>query len=568
LDPTTVTLIAPVGAIVNLDGSITVPGEGTWSVDPVTGAVTFDPAPAFAGAASIGYTIDDNDGNTSNVATITITVTPAGSDDTQTTNTNTPVTTNVLSNDPSGPSLDLTAVSDPPHGTVTIAGAATGTVTYTPDAGFAGVDSYTYTACVPGAVPALCTTQTVTVTVSPTGANDTAVTGLNTPVVVPVLANDPSAPGVTVSETSDPPHGTLVVNSDGTVTYTPDAGFSGTDTFTYTACVIPANLPAAPTLNRQILIDGVTALQYCYTQTVTVTVNPAGVDDVATTPTNTPVVIPVLANDGTIGLTVTLVTDPPHGRVVINPDGTVTYTPDTGFSGTDTFTYTACDAANQCVTRSVTVAVTPIGADDTASTPAGTAVSIPVLTNDPSGPSLTVRSATTPAHGTVSILGGTIVYTPAPGFSGTDTFSYTACDAANRCITQNVSVSVKPTATDDAVFVEPGKPVVISVLKNDPAAPSVTVVAVSTPGHGTAVINADGTITYTPDPGFTGVDSFTYTVCDKANQCVTQTVRVTVARIPATGSDTAVGLSLATLLVGAGALLVVGGRRRRRPSIA
>ena len=404
----------------------------------------------------------------------------------------------------------------------------------------------------------------MTITVTPLGEDDEATTDANTPVIIPVLDNDPSKPSVEITETTDPPNGTVVINPDGTVTYTPDDGFAGVDTFTYTACVPKAD----PEL--------------CFTQTVTVLVKPVGVDDMVTTPTNTPKVIDVLDNDDTDGLAVTEVSDPPHGSVVINPDGTVTYTPDPGFSGNDTFTYTACAEVNallriralvipetQCITKTVQVVVTPTGVDDTAITPAATPVNIPVLVNDPAGPSLTVKSTTTPSHGTVVIkLDGTITYTPAVGFSGIDTFTYTACDADNQCITQTVTVTVQPVGRNDETVAEPGKPVVIIVLGNDPAAPSLTVVSVSPPGHGTAVLNADGTITYTPEPGFTGTDTFTYTACDAAGQCITQVVTIKVQELPDTGANTGVLVGFGALLLGAGGLLVGGSRRRRRRVVA
>jgi hypothetical protein len=74
------------------------------------------------------------------------------------------------------------------------------------------------------------------------------------------------------------------------------------------------------------------------------------------------------------------VTDGANGTVVIEDDGTVTYTPETGFSGIDTFTYTATDGDGQTITQSVTVTVTPVGTDDTATTPTNTPVTVDVST--------------------------------------------------------------------------------------------------------------------------------------------------------------------------------------------
>jgi hypothetical protein len=141
-------------------------------------------------------------------------------------------------------------------------------------------------------------------------------------------------------------------NGDGTVTYTPDAGFTGTDTFTYT---VDDN-------------DGATSNE----ATVTVEVTPGSQnqapvanDDAATTSEDTPVDINVIGNDtdadGTIdGATVSIVTDAQDGTTFDNGDGTITYTPETGFTGTDTFTYTVEDNEG-AVSNEATVTVHVVG---------------------------------------------------------------------------------------------------------------------------------------------------------------------------------------------------------------
>jgi LPXTG-motif cell wall-anchored protein len=253
--------------------------------------------------------------------------------------------------------------------------------------------------------------------------------------------------------------------------------------------------------------------------------------------------------------------------VVVNADNTVSYTPDHGFSGNDTFTYTACDALNHCVTKTVLVVVTPVGADDSATTPANTPKTVSVLGNDPSGSSLTVETTTAPSHGTAAVnANGTVTYTPDHGFSGVDHFTYTACDATNQCVTHTVTINVTPTGRDDVATAQPGQPVVISVLKNDDPGSNLTVKSVTQGAHGKVVINGDGTVTYAGNAGFSGVDSFTYTACDPANQCVTRTVTVTIIAVvlPTTGADLIDMLRLAGLPLLAGGLLLLITRRRRK----
>ncbi|MFC4636706.1 Ig-like domain-containing protein, partial [Dokdonia ponticola] len=196
-----------------------------------------------------------------------------------------------------------------------------------------------------------------------------------------------------------PANGTVTINPDGTVTYTPDPDFNGTDTFDYTVTVTNP--------------DGSTTTE---TATVVVTVTPVDdiMDDTATTPEDTPVDIAVLDNDGfdlDSDVEVTEVTDPNNGTVTINPDGTVTYTPDPDFNGTDTFDYTVTvtnpDGSTTTETATVVVTVTPVEdiMDDTATTPEDTPVDIAVLDNDGFDPDsdVEVTDVTDPANGTVTI---------------------------------------------------------------------------------------------------------------------------------------------------------------------
>ena len=183
-----------------------------------------------------------------------------------------------------------------------------------------------------------------------------------------VLANDTDVDGdvLTATNASDPAHGAVTLNANGSFTYTPDAGFSGTDTFTYTA------------------YDGTTASSPA---TVTITVDevvppnevPVAVGDAYSTDEGDPLTVGapgVLGND-TDGdgdtLTATGATQPAHGAVTLNANGSFTYTPDAGFSGSDTFTYTADDgtAASAAATVTITVVEAPPAATSLAATAAG-----------------------------------------------------------------------------------------------------------------------------------------------------------------------------------------------------
>ena len=342
------------------------------------------------------------------------------------------------------------------------------------------------------------------------------------PVDVDVLANDvdTDADALTVSAVTDPPRGTAV-NNGTDVTYTPDANFctadptSKTDTFTYWASDGTASVPA----------------------TVTVTVEcpntaPDAVDDSATTAEESPLSIAVVGNDSDINgdpVTVASVTAPAHGTAVIDGGGTsITYTPAADFFGADTFTYKAKDSLDaESAPATVNVTVTnvndaPVAGDDVASTSEDTAVTFDVVGNDNDidGPSLAIASVGGPAHGTaVATTPTDVKYTPAPGYCGSDGFSYVVSDGS-ATDTANVAVSVTcvndgPNAVDDSAITDEDVAVTVNVLGNDtdPEGDTLTIIAVSDPAHGTTTNNGTD-ITYTPDPDFCGADDFGYTVSD------------------------------------------------------
>ena len=182
--------------------------------------------------------------------------------------------------------------------------------------------------------------------------------------------------------------------------------------------------------------------------------DPDAVDDLATTDMDTAIIIDVVANDSDPeggALTVTFLSDPTDGEVVDNGDGTVTYTPDTGFVGSDTFEYEISDPQGNSDTAVVTVEVgdpndPPVAVDDIATTGIGAPVIIDVTANDsdPDGDDFSIIFLTSPANGTVEDNGdGTVTYTPDAGFFGVDTFEYDIADSSGGSDTGLVTVSVE-----------------------------------------------------------------------------------------------------------------------------
>jgi len=284
---------------------------------------------------------------------------------------------------------------------------------------------------------------------------------------------------------------------------------------------------------------------------------PVAVNDAATTTQGAPVNIDVLANDsdpdGNLPLTVANLTTPAHGTAAPGPNNTVTYTPAGGFFGSDSFTYQAQDslgAFSNVATVTVTVQASnqpPVAVNDAATTGVGSAVNIAVLAND-SDPDnnlpLTVANLTPPANGTTAPgPNNTVTYTPNAGFSGSDSFTYQAQDslgALSNVAAVTVTVNRPPVAVNDSATTRVGTSVNIAVLANDSDPDNnlpLTVANLSTPANGTAVLQANNTVTYTPNIGFSGSDSFTYQARDSIgalSTAATVTVTVTPETITAT----------------------------------
>jgi hypothetical protein len=175
--------------------------------------------------------------------------------------------------------------------------------------------------------------------------------------------------------------------------------------------------------------------------------------------------------------------------------------------------------------------------DDTAVTDEDAAVLVAVLANDtdPDGDTLSVESVADPPNGAAVVEGDAVRYTPDPGFTGTDAFTYVAADGEGGTDGATVTVNVNapgnqsPVASDDAAQTDMGVPVLVSVLANDtdPDDDPLFIAAVGSPLNGTAVVEGDA-IRYTPAAGFTGNDAFTYTAADGRGGTDAAEVTVTV----------------------------------------
>ena len=269
-------------------------------------------------------------------------------------------------------------------------------------------------------------------------------------------------------------------------------------------------------------------------------------DDTATTDANTAVTINVLENDSGKKLSVDSVTQPAQGAAA--PSGnnkSVIYTPNTGFYGDDSFGYTITDKNGKTASAKVTVTVTvtgggpanaqPVADPQSVATAEGTTLGITLTGSDADLDPLTYAIVTGPANGALSGTPPNVTYTPGTDFFGPDSFTFKVNDGTVDSLDATVSIDVTPVndppvATNDAAATPKDTPVTIDVLANDSDVDGnpLSVTSATQGTNGATAVNPDDTITYTPDAGFTGSDSFDYTSSDGNGGFANATVDVTV----------------------------------------
>jgi hypothetical protein len=400
------------------------PAHGSVSVED--GVFLYTPTAGYSGTDSFTYTAT-KDASTSAAATVSITVNlpvPVAESISKTVSANStdnaiPI---VASNSPTGAEV----ASGPSHGTATVSGT---TILYTPTSGYYGNDTIGYVAT---NATGSSEEATISITVTPPApiADDsTATVAANSSATVTL-----SVDGVVdqSSITGDPEHGTASISGT-TLTYAPDAGYSGTDSLSY-----------------RVTNDG------GYDEaTITITVT-------APTLTITPSTLSEAQIDTSYSetLAATLGTAPYIFTATGLPDG-LTLSEDGSLSGIPTedgdftLSVTATDALGATGQADLSLTVLPnepVAADVSASVAGGTSDNAITLSLS-GGTAESVTVASDPAHGTATASGTTILYTPTSGYVGTDSFTYTATNAAGTSAPATISITV--TSTAEAIVLTP-----------------------------------------------------------------------------------------------------------------
>ncbi len=406
-----------------------------------------------------------------------------------------------------------------------------GVATITPTADWNGKETITFTAKDPSGESV---NQTVDFTVAPVVdiESDSADVVEDTPTIINVLGNDTFEGAdkvVSLDAENGPKNGTVIVNNDGTVTYTPDDNYVGEDTFTY--IVTSGGVSESTTVSVDVTPENDA---------------PVAKDDTAITDEDTPVTIDVLPNDTDVDgdkLSIESASVPKEQGTVEVVNGKLVFTPAENFNGDAEITYTVTDGA---LTDQATVKVTVNAVNDTPVVESNVAdqtlaedftpytIDLNTVFSDVDNVDGELKfSVSGNSNIQVAIVNGIATITPTADWNGSETLTFTATDPSGESVSQTVDFTVAPVVDieADSTNVVEDTPTIINVLGNDTfegADKVVSLDAENSPKNGTVIVNNDGTVTYTPDDNYVGEDTFTYVVTSGGvSESTTVTVNVT-----------------------------------------
>jgi len=577
---------------------ITVPANGDLFLN-ADGTFTYTPNTGYFGSDQFVYSLCDNGiPNLCDQATVNITINsineaPIANDDAFETDENTPLSASVAINDDStdGPEVVYSLISGPTNGTLIIY--YDGSFTYTPNQDYTGTDQFLYCLCDSG-TPNLCDQATVTITVKPVNTapvalDDEFITNKNTVLNANVGDNDTDVDGpeANYSLVTGPSNGILVFNPDGTFTYTPNLDYVGTDQFVYSLC--DNGLP-----------------NLCDDATVTITVNavndpPIAVDDVFFTDEDVPLTASVSANDDSTDgpeAIYSVVSGTSNGSVILNPDGTFTYTPNLNYNGSDQFTYRLCDNGipNLCDEATVTITINPLNdppvitgsfiatnyilggvtVDPTLSvtdvddaTLTGISVTISnnfiagdllIFTNqngitgtfDPATGVLTLSGVASLADYTTAIA--SINYQNDDGISFlTRRITFIASDGKDTSLPWNAFIDFPgnnggPILNENEFETNEDVPLVVCLDVSDPDGDGVIISSfTNSSGNGNFTLTGGVCFNFTPDANYNGTVTADVTLCDTGDPAICTTYPIIITIVPVNDAPVAINQNVSVL---------------------
>ncbi|WP_411884563.1 cadherin-like domain-containing protein [Polaromonas sp. YR568] len=542
--------------------------------------IVFTPEANYHGMASFRYTVTDPDGASStataqvvlaavNDAPVTQGETASGNEDTALLFT----AARLLANDSDvdtavdGDVLRITRVGMAEHGQVFLQ--SDGTVRFEPDADYNGPAKFSYwvgdrdpaqIAAGEGYETAASVNLTIlavndlpVVTGETIDGDEDIILNINPALL---LANDTdvdtattnaeSAQVLSITAVGNAQHGSIALLANGTLQFTPERNYAGAAGFSYTVNDGHGGLVQGQVaLNLAPINDAPDVLGE------TVTFNEDEIQTLAQAG--------FLANDSDVDnpqndLRIVSVENATHGAVSLNPNGTIRFAPDADYFGPAQFTYTVSDGSGGFT---VGLASLDIAAVNDAPRLVGEALALDedtgahfavdaLLANDADVDNphthLAITAAGNASHGGVQIVAGEIVFTPDLNYNGTANFTYTVSDGAGGTSQATVNLTFNPVndapvANSELLWGKQGVTYTLTqaaLLANDTDVESPTALrvnAISNVQHGTAVLNGDGSVRFTPEAGYAGRGSFDYLVQDPAGASSSATAQIDFSRV-------------------------------------
>ncbi|HEY8356109.1 MAG TPA: cadherin-like domain-containing protein, partial [Ramlibacter sp.] len=511
--------------------------SGSVALSEDGSTITFTPATGFQGFATFSYTLADSRGATSvGQAAVNVAGPPAVADDAFLVREDQKFfldSAQLLLNDsdPEGQALQVVSVGDATHGTVYLGWG--GMISFDPDPDYNGPASFTYTAADASGrtAEATVTLEVQSVDDSPRAAADFFTGVEDTPLFIRVadlLANDWNDDSLTrIVAVEFAQGGTAVLSGDReTILFTPDADFTGQANFQYLVG------DGAGFMGTTAYVEVAARNDAPYTE-----------PDALWTSEGVPITYDVqtlLGNDWDRDgdpFELVAVAAGAGGNVVLNQDGTFTFTPTAGFFGDAAFSYVVRDSQGAAAAGQVSVHVgavndAPTAVDDFFQASEDTPLQIEIAQllgndTDPEGDLLTLDGVGEASNGWAGFDGNTVTFVPDPDYSGPATFSYYGRDAGGIAFSGTVMLDIgarddAPRSRPDEVEAVEDTPLVIDVADllgndwNDDSWASISNVRGA--ANGTVALSADGsTILFTPDADFIGDAYFEYDVRDATN---------------------------------------------------
>lgn len=478
--------------------------HGTASIS-ATGAISFAPTHGWSGNDSFTFHVSDDHGNSSAGATVNLVITnsaPTVAAVTLTTYKNSSTGATFTGTDLDGDALTFT-VGSAAHGTPSVVGSA---LTYVPTPGYAGADSFSYSASDGTDVSASGTVTVQIVDRAPTALPLTGSGSQGGQIALTLSGSDPDGDSISFRVVQFPAHGTVGLTGS-SLTYVPAAGYAGSDSLTYAATdgsLEGSGAAAALTVHA-------TAANHAPTLSALALSGSGGT-----------VLTGAASASDADGDTVTFLVSafPAHGGVSLS-GSVVSYVPNPAFSGSDSFTLRATDGSLEA-SAPVTVTVYPatVVAVNHAPSLTGSVVMSGAMNSamfatltgsDADHDALVFEAATYPSHGWLRLSGTTAEYYPEPGYAGADSFTYRAFDGADHSATGTATIAVLYSSGNRAPTVDAGSFTVASdqtksftLSGSDADGDAVSFSVVQAPAHGTV------TFLYAPTPGYVGADAFSF----------------------------------------------------------